>query len=42
MLDIRKTMVKSTPVLIDDQRGELEKLLKKILDATLKRLDKKG
>lgn len=42
MLDIRKTMVKSTAVLTDDERGQLEKLLKKILDATLKRLDKKG
>ncbi|PKH44749.1 MarR family transcriptional regulator [Dehalococcoides mccartyi] len=42
MMNIRKTMVKSTAVLTDDERGQLENLLNKILDATLKRLDKKG
>ncbi|MET0039458.1 MAG: MarR family winged helix-turn-helix transcriptional regulator [Dehalococcoides mccartyi] len=40
MLEIRNNMVKPTSVLADDEREQLEKLLQKILDASLDRLGK--
>jgi hypothetical protein len=41
MLEIRESLIKPTTVLTDDEREQLEKLLTKILDATMKRLNKK-
>lgn len=42
MLEIRESLTKPTTVLTDDEREQLEKLLTKILDATMKRLNKKA